>query len=486
MTDWNLSLISPIMPEIFLSAMALLLVMVGALKGDKSMGFVTYGVIASFVLAGGILYSVSDTRPFDTLNGMLVVNGFSNVMRGLILTGMVFSSLLSLNWLRQNNFMKFEFPLLYLFSAIGLLFMVSSNHFLALYVALELSSLSLYVLAAIKRDHLDSTEAGLKYFILGALSSGLLLFGISLIYGYTGSLNFSEVNAALVSAQMLPVGAIIGMVFILAGLVFKISAVPFHMWTPDVYQGAPTPVTAFFAIVPKIAAFALIIRLMTGPFAILNDQFIQIIIFVSVASMVVGAFAGLLQSNFKRLLAYSSIANMGFALLGLLYNVPEGVGSVILYLAIYMVMTAGVFGILMSIQRRGVALEKIEDFAGFAQYSPLLAYSLAVLLFSMSGIPPMAGFFAKFFVFQAAVGAGYFNVAVVGVLASVVAAYYYLRVIKLMIFDKPNSDMAFTPMCQFSQLIVIVASVAAVILFTFMPNQVMHQALEAAQSLFPQ
>jgi NADH-quinone oxidoreductase subunit N len=364
-----------------------------------------------------------------------------------------------------------------------MLLMVSANNLLSLYVSLELSSLCLYVLAAINRDNLLSTEAGLKYFILGALSSGLLLFGISLVYGYTGTISYAGISGFLETVETMPYGVMVGMVFMLAGLAFKISAVPFHMWTPDVYQGAPTPVTALFAIVPKVAAFAMIIRLIIGPFAMLIAESSQIIMFISFASMMLGAFAGLVQNNVKRLLAYSSIANMGYAMLGLLPGVPEAIASTIIYLTIYMVMLAGVFAVLMSIKRSGKAIENIPDFAGLSKTSPFMAYALTGLLFSMSGIPPLAGFFGKLFVFQAAVAGGFVTLAVIGVLTSVVGAYYYLRLIKVMFFDE--SVGAVEQNNSTSRHLVAVGSVAFILLFTVMPNQLLDHAMAAALSLFP-
>lgn len=482
MDGFSWIILSPIKQEICLAIVAMLLLMVGAFRGKTSAGFVTASVILAFVAAAAsILWS--DWTPIDTLNGMIIVDGFSEWMKVVLLAGLSGSLLLSVSWLRENDLLKFEYPILTMLSGIGMMLMVSANNMLSLYVSLELSSLCLYVLAAINRDNLLSTEAGLKYFILGALSSGLLLFGISLVYGYSGTLSYAGVSEFLQSTQSMPYGIMVGMVFMLAGLVFKVSAVPFHMWTPDVYEGAPTPVTALFAIVPKVAAFGLIIRLLTGPFAMLAQESTQIIMFVSVASMVVGAFAGLVQNNIKRLLAYSSISNMGYVMLGLLPNVPEGIAAIILYLCIYMAMLAGVFAILMSLKRNGQSIENIPDFAGLSKTSPFLAYALTALLFSMSGIPPMAGFFAKFFVFQAAVAGGYMIVAVIGVLTSVVGAYYYLRLIKVMFFDESAGPVDANT-CTARHL-VIVASVTFILIFTVMPTRLLDQALQASLSLFP-
>lgn len=482
MDGFSWVILSPIKQEIFLAIIGMLLLMVGAFRGKSSVNFIMAGVIGALLLSIASILT-NDWSALDTLNGMIIVDGFSEWMKVLILSGIVVSLLLSVSWLKENAMLKFEYPLLVLFSGIGMMLMVSANNLLSLYMALELSSLCLYVLAAINRDNLLSTEAGLKYFILGALSSGLLLFGISLVYGYTGTLSFAGISDFLQAAESMPYGVMVGMVFMLAGLAFKVSAVPFHMWTPDVYQGAPTPVTALFAIVPKVAALGLIIRLLVGPFELLHQEYAQIIMFISVASMLLGAFAGLVQNNIKRLLAYSSIANMGYAMLGLLPGVPEGIAAVIIYVSIYMAMLAGVFAILMSLKRSGKAIENIPDFAGLSKTSPFMAYGLAGLLFSMSGIPPLAGFFGKFFVFQAAVAGGYMVVAVIGLLTSVIGAYYYIRLIKIMFFDESLGPIDENK--SLSRHLVTVGSLAFILLFTVMPNQLLDQALQAALSLFP-
>lgn len=482
MDGFSWILLSPIKQEISLAVVGMLLLMIGAFRGKTSVGFIMTAVVVAILAAIGSILS-TDWVAVDTLNGMIISDGFSQWMKVLILSGLAASLLLSVSWLRENDLLKFEYPLLVLFSGIGMLLMVSSNNLLSLYVSLELSSLCLYVLAAIHRDHLLSSEAGLKYFILGALSSGLLLFGMSLVYGYSGTLSYVGISQFLETVSSAPYGVMVGMVFMLAGLAFKVSAVPFHMWTPDVYQGAPTPVTALFAIVPKVAALGLIIRLLVGPFAMLAHESMQIIMVVSVGSMLVGAFAGLVQNNIKRLLAYSSIANMGFAMLGLLVDDVQGIAALVIYLTIYMVMVAGVFAVLMSLKRNGQAIEHIPDFAGLSKTSPFMAYALTALLFSMSGIPPLAGFFAKFFVFKAAVAGGYMVVAVIGVLASVVGAYYYLRLIKVMFFDESAGPVDENK--SLSRHLVVVASVVFILLFTVMPNHLLEQALYAAESLFP-
>lgn len=471
-----------LMPEIFLSVSALLLLVFGVFKGNGSTIKVLWLTVAA-IIAGGVLIATGSSDQVLLLNDMVIVDRFSYVLKCIIAVGLIASLILSAGSLHDNKLYRFEYSILILLSGIGMMLMVSAHNLLSLYVSLELSSLCLYVLAAIKRDDLKSSEAGIKYFILGALSSGLLLFGSSLIYGYTGSLDFNLIGGTIEQnkVNMAP-GVIVGMVFILAGLSFKVSAVPFHMWAPDVYQGAPTPVTALFAIVTKIAAMGLLIRLLTGPFAGAMPQWSQIIIFVSLASVLLGSLAGLVQENIKRLLAYSSIGNMGFALIGLLAGTPEGIASVIIYLTLYMIMTAGTFGIVMNMRKNGQAVENISDLAGLSKSSPAMAYSLAALMFSMSGIPPLAGFFSKLFVFQAVVAEGYYTVAVIGVLASVIGAYYYLRIIKVMFFDK--SEEKFDANIYASRSAVIFVSVLLTVLFILAPNELLTFSTQAAQSLF--
>ncbi len=479
----SLTSLQPLYPEIFLSISAMLLLVWGVFKGNGAAIKVLWLTVAALLVSVGLIVKTSG-QEIQLLNNMVVFDQFSSMLKIVMVAGLVASLVLSAGALLQNRqLLRFEYPVLILLSGIGMMLMVSANNFLSLYVALELQALCLYVLASIKRDDAQSSEAGIKYFVLGALSSGLLLFGTSLIYGYTGTLNFDLVEGTLNQnhSGMAP-GVIVGMVFILAGMCFKISAVPFHMWAPDVYQGAPTSVTALFAIVTKIAAMGLLIRLLNGPFHTAIGDWSQVIAFISLASVLLGSFAGLVQTNIKRLLAYSSIGNMGFALIGLLSGTPEGVASVIIYITIYMVMTAGAFGIVMNMRRDGVAVENINDLAGLSKASPVQAYAFAALMFSMSGIPPLAGFFSKLFVFNAAVAAGYFTVAVIGVLGSVVGAYYYLRIIKVMFFDK--SETGFDPNPYLSRSAVIFVSVLLTVLFILVPNDLLRVSTAAAQSLF--
>lgn len=479
MSEFSLSSLMPILPELFLAVAGMILLIVGVFRGNGGTRIISNATICVFIIAVLIMLGQHpDGTPI--LNGMFVQDHFTFFMKMLVMGGLIASVALSVQYLYQEDVIRFEYPILVLFSGIGMLMMVSANDMLSLYVGLELQSLSLYVLAAIRRNHVRSAEAGMKYFVLGAISSGMLLFGISLIYGFTASTNFDLINATL--SDEITLGAVIGFVFILAGVAFKISAVPFHMWTPDVYEGAPTSVTAFFAIVPKVAAFALIIRLLFIPFASINEQWFQMVWLLSFLSMMVGAFAALRQDNVKRLMAYSSIGNMGYALIGVVAGGEAGLASALVYLTIYMVMTAGVFGIILCMRRDGVAVEKISDLAGLSRHSPWLAYSLAILMFSMSGIPPMAGFFGKFMVFQAAMGSGLYVLGVLGVLSSVVAAYYYLRIIKVMFFDEPAE--AFDGTIEFPRKLVIGLSVLIVLLFILNPSPLIEVTQSAVTSLF--
>ncbi len=479
-SEFSIDMISPAAPEIFLAVSALLLLIVGVFSAEKRapalIGWLSVAVLITctcMVMEGGF-------EPAMAFGGMFVVDQFASVIKIMILLGLIASVCLSIRHIEDEGMARFEYPVLMLLSGLGMMIMVSAHDMLSLYMGLELQSLALYVLASIRRDDVKSSEAGLEYFVLGAISSGMLLFGASLIYGYTGSTDFTVIGDTL--AEELSLGALIGLVFVLAGLAFKISAVPFHMWTPDVYEGAPTSVTAFFAMVPKVAAIALLIRLLFEAFGPAIMQWQQIIWMLSALSMAVGAFAALQQENIKRLLAYSSIGNMGFALVGLAAGNGEGVAAVIVYMAIYMIMTAGTFGIVLSMRREGRSLEKISDLAGLSRNAPGMAYALAILMFSMSGIPPLAGFFGKFLVFKAAVGAGMYGLAIFGVLCSVVAAYYYLRVIKVMFFDEPAP--AFDAGAPFVRRAIVAVSVFFIIAFIFAPSPLIDISRGAAGVFF--
>jgi NADH-quinone oxidoreductase subunit N len=411
-----------------------------------------------------------------------VVDGFARFMKVLTLVASAAALLLSFDDLRRTHSLKFEYPVLVLLATAGMLMMISANDLISLYLGLELQSLSLYVLAAIRRDDVRSSEAGLKYFVLGALSSGMLLYGASLIYGFTGSTSFPVIaKAAAVPGAGQSLGLIVGLVFLMVGLAFKISAVPFHMWTPDVYEGAPTPVAAFFSAAPKVAAMALLMRVTLEGFAGIKAQWQQIVTALAIASMVLGAFAAIGQSNIKRLLAYSAIGNIGYALIGLAAGTPEGARGVVIYLVIYVAMTLGAFACVLAMRRGQTATEEIDELSGLAQNNLMLATLLAILLFSLAGIPPLAGFFAKFYVFLAAVREGLWPLAIIGVLASVVGAYYYVRIVKIMFFDQPRER--FASIQPKAGLVMAVAGLS-VLLYVIYPAPLVEAAGAAVKGLF--
>jgi NADH-quinone oxidoreductase subunit N len=406
-------------------------------------------------------------------------------MKLLVLLGAGLTIAMSIGYIEREQMARFEFPVLMLFATLGMMMMVSANDLMSLYLGLELQSLSLYVIAAFRRDTVRSSEAGLKYFVLGALSSGMLLYGSSMVYGFAGSTSFetiAEVLGAAPAGEAPSVGLIVGLVFVLAGLAFKVSAVPFHMWTPDVYEGAPTPVTAFFASAPKIAAMALLVRVMIGPFGDLTAQWQQIVVVVSIGSMVLGAFAAINQTNIKRLMAYSSIGHMGYVLVGLAAGSEAGVRGVAIYMAIYLLMNVGTFACILCMRQQGRMVEGIDDLKGLSKTSPMMALALAVFMFSMAGIPPLAGFFGKFYVFLAAIQEGLYTLAVIGVLASVVGAFYYLRIVKLMYFDEPAESFD-RPIGRELRFIIAGTSLAMVLFLIFI-GPVVNSAAAAASVLF--
>lgn len=484
-TVWNWASLTPVLPEIFLAVSGMLLLVLGACQKNNGLTLITGLVMVAFAATIGLVLRM-DWTPVTVFSGQFVMDGFAGYLKILILSGLIVSLALSLKYLKQENMARFEYPVLVLLAGVGMMIMVSANSFLSLYVGLELQSLSLYVLAAIRRDNAKSSEAGMKYFVLGALASGMLLFGISLIYGYVGAVGFEAVGDTLAAAKLegtlLP-GAIIGMVFVLVAIAFKASAVPFHMWTPDVYEGAPTSVTTLFAIVPKVAAIGLLLRLLFDPFAALVDDWQQVIWFLAAASMALGGFAGIVQGNIKRLIAYSSIGNIGFALVGIVAGTADGVAATILYMTVYMVMTAGTFGVIMAMRRNNIAVDKISDLSGLSKTHPALAYVMAALMFSMSGIPPLAGFFSKLMVFQAAIASGFYILAVLGLVSSVVAAYYYLRVIKVMFFDDVAEPLDRQP--SLLRNLVITASLIFIVGFVAMPNVMVKTSHQAALVLIP-
>ena len=476
----ELGLLSTVLPELIMAIAGMAFLMIGVFYGRDATRLVSILAIVLFAILAIMIAQMPGETVF-AMNGQFVADGFGNFMKILVLAGSGIALLLSLSFLPKEDMSKFEYPVLVTFATLGMLVMVSANDLLTLYVGLELQSLALYVLAAFRRDALKASEAGLKYFVLGALSSGILLYGASLVYGFAGTTNFTELADVFAGGEA-PIGAVVGLVFVLAGLAFKISAVPFHMWTPDVYEGAPTPVTAFFALAPKMAAFALLTRVLIGPFGELVDQWQQVVIAIAILSMVVGAFAAIAQTNIKRLMAYSSIANMGFALVGLAAGTVEGVSAVVVYLTIYLLMTAGAFAVILNMRVNDRPVEAITDLAGLARTRPLMAAAMAIFMFSMAGIPPLAGFFAKLVVFQAAVAAGLITLAVLGVLASVVGAFYYLRIIKVMYFDDPV-DQFDQPLGGELTFVMGATAVVTLLLFIF-PALVFDPAGVAAAALF--
>ncbi len=467
-----------VLPEFILAVGALALILLGALRGERSVWMVTEGAVGLLGIALVVL--LVGARPEGvTFYGAFTDDAFARFMKALALVGSLTTLLLSVDFMRSHRIGGFEFPVLLLLATLGMMMQISASEIIALYLGLELMSLALYVVAAYRRDDLRASEAGLKYFVLGALSSGMLLYGISLMYGYSGTVSFAGVAAALKGQS--PIGVIFGLVFVLSGLAFKISAVPFHMWTPDVYEGAPTPVTTFFASAPKMAAMAVLVRVTLTAFPGVADEWRQIVTFISIASMALGAFAAIGQTNIKRLMAYSSIGHMGFALVGLAAGTVEGAHGVVIYMAIYLAMTLGTFAGILSMRRAGAYVENISDLAGLARTNAPMAFFLAAMMFSLAGVPPLAGFFAKFYVFAAGMKAGLYGLAVIGVLLSAVSAYYYLRIVKIMYFDEPAK--AFDPQGVVAR-IVLALSTAVVIFYALAPAPLTNAAMAAAKSLF--
>ena len=487
MTLASIPNIIPTLPELFLALIIMALMMLGVFhktggKEDvKASRLISLLSVISLLLAILLVSTLSGGR-LMTFSGMFVSDTFAVYCKVLVLIGSALAIVLSFRFQERHDMARFEYAILIVFATLGMMMMISANDLISLYVGLELQSLSLYVIAAFQRDDTRSTEAGLKYFVLGAVASGMLLYGASLIYGFTGVTNFDQLAKVFQDGHTAGVGVVFGIVFILAGLAFKVSAVPFHMWTPDVYEGAPTPVTAFFSVAPKIAALALLIRVMVGPFGGLVEQWQQIVIFISIASMALGAFAAINQRNIKRLMAYSSIGHVGYALIGLCVGDEVGVRSVLIYLAIYLFMNIGVFACILNMRRDGAMVEGINDLAGMSRTHPMLAMALAILMFSMAGIPPFAGFFGKFYIFMGAIQAELYWLAVLGVLSSVVAAFYYIRIVQIVYFEEAGEplDKSSSPELSF----VITASGLFVAFFFVYPTPVLSAAAAAASSLF--
>jgi NADH-quinone oxidoreductase subunit N len=484
------STLAPMAPELVLVLGAMALLMLGAFRRETAWEAEKIGWLAVVVIvvAAAFLFTrdVADVRLFD---GAFISDRFARFMKVLALIGAAGALILSFDAMRDGKYLKFEYPVLVLLATAGMMMMISAGDLIALYLGLELQSLALYVMAAFHRDNVRSSEAGLKYFVLGALSSGMLLYGASLVYGFTGTTNFAAIAKVAKAGGAANLGLIFGLVFVFVGLAFKISAVPFHMWTPDVYEGAPTPVAAFFAAAPKVAAMALFLRVAIGAFGTVSPRWQQIVIFMSIASMVLGAVAAIGQTNIKRLLAYSSIANMGFALVGLAAATTEGVQGVLIYMAIYTVMTLGAFACVLAMRTENGPVETIEDLAGLAQTQGGLAFALAAIMFALAGIPPLAGFWSKYYVFVAAVQANLWPLAIIGVLASVIAAYYYIRIVKLMYFDAPKGK--FLPLQWRTAAVMGAATLFIVLAFLPFPFRIgstgdwlVGAAQAAARSLF--
>ena len=451
-----------LLPEIFLTLSIFSILMIGVfIKESFNLIFNLSSAIILFTIAI-ILNSSNETEKIFL--DSFTRDSFSNFFKILILISSLFVLNTSKVFITDNKIGKFEYPIIILLSILGMFFMVSSNDIILFYLGLELQSLSLYILASIDRDNLRSSESGIKYFVLSALSSGLLLYGCSLLYGFTGSTNFDLIADQLIKDNT---GAVFAMVFVLVGLAFKVSAVPFHMWTPDVYEGAPTSITSYFAVVPKVAGLAVLIKFMFIPFSNILSEWQLIIIFISIASMILGAVAAIVQKNIKRLLAYSSIGHVGYALAGVATGVISGYESSIIYISIYVVMNIGAFSCLYLLKKDGEYRENISDLSGLSKKQPLLAISFLVILFSLAGIPPLAGFFAKFYVFTAVIEQKMYALAIIGLLTTVISAFYYLRIIKIIYFD--DSAISFDPVKNSVAKLSVLISCAILITFFLYP-----------------
>ncbi len=420
-----------LIPEILLITSILVLLMVGVFI--KNSFEIIYRSSIFLTLLILLLILTSDIKDIKIFNDSFVIDDFSIYLKILILLSTFFIFLISQRYITDINNNKFEYPIIVLLSILGMFIMVSSNDLILFYLGLELQSLALYILASIDRDNIRSSEAGIKYFVLSALSSGLLLYGCSLLYGFAGSTNFEEIANKSLNYN---IGIIFGMVFILVGLAFKVSVVPFHMWTPDVYQGAPTSVTSFFSVVPKLAGIAIFIKFMYLPFGKIINEWQSIIVFMSIASMILGAVAAIGQKNIKRLMAYSSIGHMGYAIAGIAAGTINGIKSTLVYISIYLVMNIGIFACILLMKRGGKYIEEIDELSGASKNHPLMSLALLIILFSLAGIPPLAGFFAKFYIFMAVIESEMYILAIVGLVTTVVSAFYYIRIIKIMYFDE--------------------------------------------------
>tara|TARA_Y100001970_G_scaffold142970_1_gene175729 strand:- start:3681 stop:5099 length:1419 start_codon:yes stop_codon:yes gene_type:complete len=458
-----------IFPEIFMSLSIMFLLILGVFKKNSSELIHNFSLIILLISTVIIFNENTEIKKMFLFNNSIVIDYLSSFMKIITLLAAFIVLAISKNYLKIFKISKIEYPILILSSVLGMMIMIGSNDLILFYMGLELQSLALYVLATFDRDNLKSSEAGLKYFVLSALSSGLLLYGCSLIYGFSGSTNFDIIASQLNSNEY---ALTFGIVFILVGLAFKISAVPFHMWAPDVYEGSPTTVTLFFTMVPKVAALTVFIRFLYVPFLNLIDQWQMILIFISIASMLFGAVAAIGQTNIKRLIAYSSIGHIGYALAGLASVSNEGIQSSVIYITIYVIMNLGLFSCLLMMRRKNEYYENLEDLSGLSKNHPLISISLLIILFSLAGIPPLAGFFAKFYIFKAVIEQSMYFLAIVGLLSTVIAAFYYLRIIKIIYFDpeKEKYDQDHSPWLKFS----LIFSTILILFYFISPSQLVE------------
>ena len=468
-------------PEIFLSISILVLLLIGLFQKENSFRNICNLSIIILIITFFLIYFDQDLH-IENYESFFKDSSFIQFFKYLIILGSAACIIISKNYFIESKLVRFEIPILILFSSLGMMVLISSNDLISMYLGIELQSLSLYVVAAIKKDSFKSSESGVKYFVLGALSSGILLYGCSLIYGFSGSTNFQEIQINLNSLNNLNLGLIFGLVFVLAGLAFKVSAVPFHMWTPDVYEGAPTSITAFFAIVPKVSAVALIYRFCLEPFGNFYSEWSQIIIFLSIGSMFVGGIAAISQTNIKRLLAYSSIGHVGYLLIGLASANEAGIKGVVIYMTIYIIMNIAVFAIILALKKENNYIEKTLQLSGLSKNQPLIALSLAIIMLSMAGIPPFAGFFGKFYIFTAAIESKLFILAIIGVLSSVVAAFYYIRIIKVIYFEESidNLELSLNNKMKF----VISLSFIFIVFFIIFQSPIIKLSQLSAISIF--
>jgi len=473
--------VSPALPEMLLAVAAMALLVLGAWRGEGSTRLVSWLSVAALILVLGVALLGGPERRVG-FYGMFVTDAFALFMKSLVLAGSAVTILIGMHYNEEQRIARFEFPVLVMLATTGMMVMISANDLITLYVGLELQNLALYVVASFDRDSARSSEAGLKYFVLGGLSSGMLLYGLSLVYGFAGTTAFADLARLLVGSSPVSSGLIVGLVFIIAGLAFKTSAVPFHMWTPDVYEGAPTPVSAFFAVASKLAALALFMRVMISPFGSMIGEWRQVIVFLSIASMVLGSFAAIAQPNIKRLMAYSSIGHVGYSLIGLAAGTAAGIRGVLIYLAIYLFMNVGAWAVILCMRRQGRMLEQIADLSGLSRTNPALALALAIFMFSLAGVPPAAGFFGKLYIFLAAIDAKLTGLAVIGVVTSVVGAFYYLRIVKVMYFDEPVAAFDTPIVGELKGVLLVTALVT--LFFFLLPGPIVGSAEVAASSLF--